>query len=50
MALLEGRIARYKRPKRVVLITEAEIERNSTGKVMRAPLEERAKTEAATPA
>lgn len=47
MALLEGRIARYKRPKAVILIAESEIERNSTGKVMRAPLEARATAEAA---
>ncbi|MGM0583533.1 MAG: class I adenylate-forming enzyme family protein [Pseudomonadota bacterium] len=46
MALLEGRIARYKRPKSVTLISETELTRNSTGKVMRTPLEERARADA----
>ena len=39
--MLEGRIARYKRPKRVIFITESELERNSTGKIQRQPLESR---------
>lgn len=39
--MLEGRIARYKRPKRVIFISESELERNSTGKIQRQPLESR---------
>lgn len=44
--MLEDRIARYKRPKRVIFITEDELERNSTGKIQRQPLENRLMAEA----
>jgi fatty-acyl-CoA synthase len=40
-ALIEGRIAGYKRPKRIVFAPEAWIERNVTGKVRRELLERR---------
>ncbi|MEZ5729420.1 MAG: hypothetical protein R3E48_16355 [Burkholderiaceae bacterium] len=45
-ALLEGRIARYKMPKRIVFITESDLERNSTGKVQRQALEARLRQQA----
>lgn len=41
LTLLEGRIARYKRPKRIIFITSDELVRNTTGKIQRNLLEER---------
>lgn len=42
LSLLDGRVARYKLPKAVLLIREEDLQRNSTGKVQREPLEARA--------
>lgn len=42
LAALDGRLARYKLPKAVHVIAEAEIERNPTGKIRRDRLEARA--------
>lgn len=42
LALLDGKLARYKRPKQVFLITEDDLERNATGKVRRELLEAQA--------
>lgn len=41
LAMIEGRIANYKRPKRVVFVPESWIERNVTGKIRRDLLESR---------
>ncbi|NGN44023.1 acyl--CoA ligase [Mesorhizobium sp. CGMCC 1.15528] len=41
LALLEGKIARYKLPKRVVFLRDEDLERNATGKIQRQPLEHR---------
>jgi len=41
MSLLDGRIARYKRPRRVIFIRSDELVRNTTGKIQRNLLEQR---------
>ncbi|MET3616290.1 fatty-acyl-CoA synthase [Rhizobium aquaticum] len=41
MALLDGRLARYKRPKRIIFISSEELVRNTTGKIQRNLLEDR---------
>ncbi|WP_246677213.1 MULTISPECIES: AMP-binding protein [unclassified Mesorhizobium] len=46
IAFLDGRIARYKLPKRVIFLRDEELERNATGKIQRQPLEQRLASEA----
>lgn len=41
LALLHGRLARYKLPRRTIFVREDELERNSTGKIRRQVLEDR---------
>ncbi|MDQ0474043.1 class I adenylate-forming enzyme family protein [Labrys wisconsinensis] len=47
IALLAERIARYKLPRRVIFVAEAELQRNATGKVQRQALEQRLAAEQA---
>lgn len=46
IAFLDGKIARYKLPRRVIFVRDEELERNATGKIQRQPLEQRLASEA----
>ncbi|WP_245331272.1 class I adenylate-forming enzyme family protein [Mesorhizobium sophorae] len=46
IAFLDGKVARYKLPKRVIFVRDEELERNATGKIQRQPLEQRLASEA----
>lgn len=46
IAFLDGKVARYKLPRRVIFVRDEDLERNATGKIQRQPLEQRLASEA----